>query len=141
MRAPSTVHAILSLVPGAQVAVRGDAVEWIDPAVAPVTNEQIATELARLTTAHEAAQAMAPFTDAAQRRLDDFAKTRLYDGILSACTYAGSAVPSFQAEGLRAVELRDATWAAAYQILAAVQGGNPTPTIAEFVAQLPELSW
>jgi len=42
------IKAIVSLVPGAQVVVRGDNVEWIEPSVAPVTEEEIATELARL---------------------------------------------------------------------------------------------
>jgi hypothetical protein len=39
------IKAIVSLVPGAQVVVRGDNVEWIEPSVAPVTEEEIATEL------------------------------------------------------------------------------------------------
>lgn len=40
--------AILSLVPGAEVIVRGDDVEWLNPSVAPVTEEQIQKELDRL---------------------------------------------------------------------------------------------
>lgn len=53
MSAPAKVNAILSLVPNAQVVVRGEEVEWFDPAIAPVTEEQIATELARLTAEYE----------------------------------------------------------------------------------------
>src|SRR5689334_17873088 len=44
-----------------------------------------------------------------QRRLDAFAQSRGYDSILSAATYAASSVPQFQAEGQRAVALRDRT--------------------------------
>lgn len=78
-----------------------------------------------------------------QRRLDEFAKTRNYDGILSACTYATSTVPKFQAEGQYCVNARDATWAAAYTILAEVQNGQrPVPaSIADFVDNLPALDW
>lgn len=45
------ITAILSLVPNAQVSVIGDDVNqvtWYDPSVAPVTNEQILAEQARL---------------------------------------------------------------------------------------------
>lgn len=43
-------EAILSLVPGAQVAVTGNEdVLWIEPSVAPVTEQQIQDEIARLT--------------------------------------------------------------------------------------------
>jgi hypothetical protein len=42
------IDAILSLVPNAEVVVRGEEVEWHVPSAAPVTEEQIATELARL---------------------------------------------------------------------------------------------
>jgi predicted S18 family serine protease len=50
------IDAILSLSPGAEVVVRGEEVEWINPSTAPVTEEQIATELARLQADYEAKQ-------------------------------------------------------------------------------------
>lgn len=80
---------------------------------------------------------------AAQERLDAFARTRNYDGILSACTYATSAVPSFAAEGQYCVAARDQTWAALYTLMADVQGGTlPMPESVEAVmALLPPLEW
>lgn len=46
------LQAILSLVPGAEVGVRGagddEAIEWYNPAIAPVTNQQIESEYQRL---------------------------------------------------------------------------------------------
>lgn len=88
-------------------------------------------------------QLQAQFVTAIQHRLDAWAQTRNYDGILSACTYVTSAVPKFQAEGQRAVELRDQTWGAAYQILAEVQEGTrPMPSgLADIEADLPVLEW
>lgn len=89
------------------------------------------------------AQIEASFTASIQQRLDDFARTRNYDSILSACTYATSTVPKFKTEGQACVNLRDATWAAAYQILANVQAGKrPMPTsIADIEADLPAAVW
>lgn len=80
---------------------------------------------------------------ATQARLDTFAKTRGYDGILSACTYASSAVPQFQVEGARCLALRDATWAALYQILAQVQAGTRPPPVdyAAIEPELPAVGW
>lgn len=80
---------------------------------------------------------------ATQQRLDDFARTRNYDGILSACTYATSAVPKFQAEGQYAVQVRDATWAALYALLDEVQAGTrPVPaSFADVEPMLPPLEW
>lgn len=78
-----------------------------------------------------------------QQRLDTFAKTRNYDGILSACTYATSTVPKFKAEGQYCVEARDATWAKLYQIMAEVEAGTrPMPSGFDDVAvELPMLVW
>lgn len=81
-------------------------------------------------------------TTLVQERLDAFAASRGYDGILSACTYATSTVPKFQSEGQVSVNARDATWGACYAVLAAIQAGERLmPTMAEFVAELPTLEW
>ena len=78
-----------------------------------------------------------------QLRLDTFARTRNYDGILSACTYATSTIPKFQAEGQYCVNARDGTWAALYSILAEVQEGTrPIPSSYEDIeGDLPILTW
>ena len=86
---------------------------------------------------------MAEIVAATQARLDTFAQTRHYDGILSACSYATSTLPKFQAEGQYCVQARDATWAALYTILAQVEAGErPLPAgYAELEAELPVLAW
>lgn len=77
-----------------------------------------------------------------QQRLDAFAATRGYDGVLSACTYSTSLVPKFRAEGQYAVESRDRHWARCYEILGAVLAGQrAAPTIEEVMAEMPELVW
>lgn len=78
-----------------------------------------------------------------QQRLDQFAQTRNYDGILSACTYATSAIAKFQQEGQYCVNLRDQTWAALYELLAEVeQGTKPMPESFQDVEPLlPQPQW
>lgn len=85
----------------------------------------------------------AMITLATQARLDDFARTRNYDGILSACSYDSSAVPQFAAEGACCVTGRDATWAALYAVLAEVLAGTrPMPeSFADVETLLPALEW
>lgn len=101
----------------------------------------------RALTADELAQKHAQLQDAivqaAQQRLDTFAQTRHYDGILSACTYASSPSAQFSAEGQCAVQARDATWSALYAVLAAVRSGTrPMPAgYADIEAELPVLAW
>jgi hypothetical protein len=79
---------------------------------------------------------------AVQAYLDDTAKTRNYDGILSACTYATSTAANFQAEGQACVAWRDAVWLYCYQVMADIQADRRTiPTVAELVTELPVLTW
>lgn len=102
------------------------------------TEEEIAAEQA---TAAQALQAS--IVQATQQRLDDFARTRNYDGILSLCTYATSTVPKFQAEGQYGADVRGATWAKLYEILAEVETGlRPAPNgFADIENELPALAW
>ena len=82
------------------------------------------------------------FINLIQQRLDEFAQTRGYDNILSACTYVSSTVPLFQAEGQYCVEMRDATWMTAYGILGEVITGiRPIMSWTELKAELPALEW
>jgi hypothetical protein len=81
--------------------------------------------------------------DGTQKRLNDFASTRYYDGVLSLCTYATSPNPKFQAEGQYGVEARDTTWATLYEIMEEVQAGTrPMPSgYSEIESELPVLQW
>jgi hypothetical protein len=50
------INAIRSLAPNAQIVVRDGIVEWVEPSVAPVTEEEIQAEVARLQAEHKAKQ-------------------------------------------------------------------------------------
>jgi len=103
-------------------------------AVAPPSAQELADAQAQLKES---------VVQQTQQRLDAFAQTRNYDGILSACTYATSSVAQFAKEGAYAVTARDTTWSALYQILADVTSGKrATPTgYADIEPELPTLTW
>jgi hypothetical protein len=77
-----------------------------------------------------------------QARLDTFARTKGYDGILTACSYAASSDEAYRADALTCIALRDATWAAFYAVMAAVQSGAAgMPAPDALAALLPPLVW
>jgi len=90
-----------------------------------------------------AVQIQSEIVTATQQRLDDFAKTRNYDSILSACTYATDANPKFSAEGQYCVGARGATWTKLAEMLAEVQANTrPMPSgYADIESELPPLVW
>ena len=84
----------------------------------------------------------ADLTGVIQKHLDDTAKTRNYDGILSLCTYATSANTTFAGEGKAGVTWRDDVWAKGYELLDEVNAGTrPVPTEDELIALLPAMQW
>lgn len=78
-----------------------------------------------------------------QERLDQFAQTKGYDGILSACSYDPSADPKFKQDAERAVFLRDLTWRTLYSLLDEVlEGTRPVPQdFSDVEGLLPVLTW
>lgn len=85
---------------------------------------------------------IASYTGAVQLHLDNFAKGRGYDGIMSATTYVSSNVVRFANDASAAMLARDNTWQTCYQILADVSSGaRPAPTVDELIDELPELVW
>ena len=73
---------------------------------------------------------------AVQTMLDNAAKAKNYDSILSACSYA--AYPNqFQAEGQEFLVKRSAVWAKCYEILGEVEAGTrAAPTVSELLAEI-----
>lgn len=78
-----------------------------------------------------------------QQRLDDFARTRNYDGIMSLCTYVNSSVEKFKTEAEYGIEVRDQTWATLYQILDEVnnQEREIPSSFSDIEDELPSLNW
>lgn len=78
-----------------------------------------------------------------QAKLDAFAATRGYDGILSACSYVGSTNAKFKAEAELCVQLRDATWAALYTYIDQLNAGTEVlPYKYSLIEEkLPVLAW
>lgn len=98
-------------------------------------------------TAEEIAQAqqalISDITEQTQERLDSFARTRGYDNIVSACSYATSSHQKYGLEGRYCVTAREATWDTLFTMLAEVQAGTrPVPTgYADIEPELPVLAW
>lgn len=121
-----------TLVEGAPVEIGGG---WFQTwTVQPASAEEIA----------ERQQAIrAQIEDGVQQRLDDFARTRGYDNIVSACSYATSQHPKYGPEGRYCVTVREATWDAMFSIEAEVLAGTrPMPmSYDEIEPELPALVW
>lgn len=81
------------------------------------------------------------FEQAIQSHLDAAAKSRGYDSIATAVSYAEEpAVARFQNDGKAFRAWRSLVWAYAYQELAKVKAGErEIPTLDAFLAELPAL--
>lgn len=71
--------------------------------------------------------------------LEAAARSRRYDSIHTAALRAGYPGP-FHAEGVAFATWMDACNAAGYRVMAQINAGDmPPPTVAEYIAMLPEL--
>lgn len=79
---------------------------------------------------------------AIQVRIDTAASERGYDSGASCSSYANSTNQGWAAEATAFIAWRDAVWIYAYGELAKVSGGQRAqPTIDQFIAELPTLTW
>ena len=77
------------------------------------------------------------------RRLDDFAKTKDYDNIMTACSYYNSTDAIYANEAQICIQTRDQTWQKYYEIIAEIEAGT-RPLIVSYddiENELPPLSW
>lgn len=83
------------------------------------------------------------FNTIVQEKLDLFAKERGYDNMASLSSYATSSVDSFRQEGLRGIELRDASWNVFIDYMTKVRSGeiNIQDGITKLEELLPDLTW
>lgn len=88
------------------------------------------------------AEIIQEFIDAIQRHLDSEARTKGYDNILSACSYAAGNHPKYSVEGQACLAWREAVWDKGFEILNEVQSGaRPIPTIEQVLSELPPMVW
>ena len=79
---------------------------------AAVTNSWQIVPLTAEEQGERATQIIQSLGQAVKAHLDTVVQARDYDSIVSACTYATSAVPNYQADGQACVNWRDAVWPA-----------------------------
>lgn len=124
--------AIAELYPTAAVSVDADG----------VIHQQDATSIdhaAVMSRAVELAKAdtIRRYESAVKARLDQVARARGYDSIISACSYAGANNP-YQTEAAALLAWRAAVWQTCYAILADVEAGHRAPpSIDDMLAELP----
>lgn len=82
-------------------------------------------------------------TNRVQQRLDEFARTRGYDNIVSACSYASSNHAKYGPEGRYCVQAREDTWDVLFQIEAdVIAETRPMPlTYEDIEPELPVFAW
>lgn len=99
------------------------------------TPEQIAAH-----DAEQTAGLKSGMIQAIQNMLDQAAQAKGYDSIISACSYAAGGDTLFAREGRAFLAWREAVWLKAYEILAAVEGGQrAVPTVEVLLSEMPVL--
>lgn len=79
---------------------------------------------------------------AVQTHVDAVAKAREFNDGVTAATYLTSTIPRWKADAEAFVAWRDIVWAYSYGELDKVRNGErPQPTIANFINELPAVSW
>ena len=147
IKSPDSTYALYNLFPQIgekpeftdKQRLTGPVINWDD--INRVTNK--VWTVVDIPAEELAARLLAEVTEATQKRLDDFAQTKAYDSMLSACTYVTSSVARLKAEGQYCVDSRDSTWETLYTILGEVEAGisEMPESYADIEPELPVLEW
>ncbi|NTG07164.1 hypothetical protein [Rhizobium rhizogenes] len=112
----------------------------IDGDVVEISDDELAAM--GLGQTGEPVPVLSDYTSAIASMMDTKAIDRRYDSALSLSTYLGSTNPQWAAEAQAFIAWRDQVWAYCYAELEKVQSGTrPQPTVAEFLTELPALTW
>ena len=104
----------------------------------PVNNTQVWT-----LSKHSKDRIISSVSTILRGQMDEFAKKRGYDNMLSACSYATSTNATYAAEGQHCVNTRDQQWSTLYALFDQIDSGAiemPT-SVDEFVKLLPTMQW
>lgn len=87
-------------------------------------------------------KAITTYQTYAQEMMDNCVKNKMYDNIVSACSYFNSSVETFRKEGRYCSQYRDSVWQECYSLLdKALSGEIEIPTKEEFLNMLPKFDW
>ncbi len=140
------LKAINKLLPNWRGAVWNNSYEGIKPDISETRPNPTLAELEAVWIEIEAEELpkrlRAEIVIAVQLHMDTTAQTRNYDNIHTLSSYEVSIDPTFKAEGTAGRKWRDNVWIICRQILEDVQQGlRPMPTVAEVLAELPNIEW
>lgn len=113
--------------------------QWYQAGYAPMKSEE--------QKQREAIEAAYQYFDTnVEKRLNDFAATRRYASIYTACNARDSQIEKYAAEGAYCFKMWGETYAKCEELLAeympdVLAGKRPIPTWEEIEAQLPPLVW
>lgn len=85
---------------------------------------------------------VADYQSAIQVAVDSMAKAKQFNDGITLASYANSTVAAWAAQATAFIAWRDQVWTYAYEELAKVQAKTRTaPTVVEFLAELPHMTW
>lgn len=80
--------------------------------------------------------------EAVKKHLDNEARNKDYDSILSACSYLNSKIKAWSDEAKNFIEWRDDVWAYALKVLDEVESGDREfPSESQLLSELPVIIW
>lgn len=95
----------------------------------------------------EASRALPPPTEqqyqhAIQSLVDDTARAKQFNDGVTLASYKDSTNPVWASQAAAFIAWRDQVWGYAYEQLSLVQrGGRNQPSVSDFVAELPAITW